>query len=314
MESHGVLADAPLAQGPGLEPAAVAVRTEVTAAPRDYVELTKPRITALVLVTAAAGFYLGSAGSAFDVLRFLSTLLGVALVAAGTSGMNQVLERDVDALMARTRSRPLPSGRLRTVPAAVFSGALAGLGIAFLALTTNLITAGLAAATFLVYDFVYTPLKRVHSFSTVVGAVPGALPILGGWTAASGEISSGGIVLFGILFLWQLPHFLALAWLLRDDYGAAGLRMLSVGDPGGFHTRHQALLYTLALLPASLLPAVLGLAGPFYFVAALGLGLGFLWAAVRFRRDVSASSARRLFKASIAYLPLLLIVLALDRV
>ena len=279
---------------------------------RDYLELTKPRITGLVLVTAAAGFYLATPGSvAFGLL--LSTLIGVALVAGGTSAMNQVLERDVDALMSRTRNRPLPAGRISTVPAAVFSGALAAGGIAVLALTVNVLTAVLAAASFALYDFLYTPLKRVHSFSTVIGAVPGALPILGGWTAAGGALDAGGWSLFGILFLWQLPHFLALAWILREDYGHAGLRMLSVGDTGAFQTRHQTLVYTLALLPMTLLPAVLGLAGAVYFVTALLLGGVFLWVAGRFCRDAESSGARRVFRYSVLYLPILLLVLVLDK-
>ncbi len=280
---------------------------------KDYLELTKPRITALVLVTAAAGFLVGASGG-FDGMLFFHTMVGIALVAAGTGAMNQVLERDVDALMVRTRGRPLPAGRISTLPAAVFSGLMAGAGVAYLLLTVNLLTAGLAAATFATYDFVYTPLKRVHSFSTVIGAVPGALPILGGWTAATGQLAVGGWVLFGILFLWQLPHFLALSWLLREDYGAAGLRMLSVGDTEGFKTRHQTLVYTLALLPVSLLPSVLGLAGVFYFGSALVLGAGFVWTAAQFSRQISQQRARRLFRFSILYLPLLLLALVLDKV
>ena len=281
-------------------------------APGDYLTLTKPRITALVLASAAAGFLLGA--TSFDLILFAHTMVGVGLVAAGTSAMNQVLERDVDALMRRTRARPLPAGRLDARPAAFFSGALAAGGIAWLALAVNPITAVLAAATFLSYDFIYTPLKRVHSLSTVVGAVPGALPILGGWTAATGELGPGGWALFGILFVWQLPHFLALAWLLREDYGAAGLRMLSVGDPEGRETRRQAVLYALTLIPVSLMPSVLGLTGPIYFAAALVLGGGFLWTALRFGREATAERARRLFRASIVYLPLLMAILVMDKV
>ena len=279
---------------------------------KDYLELTKPRITALVLATAAAGFLLGMA--TFDLALFLHAMAGVALVAAGTSAMNQVLERDVDSLMVRTRSRPLPAGRVETLPAAIFSGLLAAAGIAWLAGAVNPVTAALAAATFVSYDFVYTPLKRVNSLSTVVGAVPGALPILGGWTAATGQFGPGGWVLFGILFVWQLPHFLALAWLLRDDYGAAGLRMLSVGDAEGWKTRRQTVLYTVTLIPVSLMPSVLGLTGPLYFAAALLLGVAFLWTALRFGRKASAATARRLFRASILYLPLLMTILVLDKV
>ncbi len=275
------------------------------------VELTKPRITALVVATAAAGFLLGAAS--FDFVLFANAMIGVALVASGTSAMNQVLERDVDALMVRTRSRPLPAGRIGTPSAAVVAGILAAAGIAWLWVAVNPITAGLALATFISYDFLYTPLKRVHSLSTVIGAVPGALPILGGWTAATGALGAGGWALFAILFLWQLPHFLALAWLLRDDYRAAGLRMLSVGDFEGRQTRHQALLYALTLVPVSLLPSVLGLTGAVYFAAALALGVFFLWQAIRFARSATGASARALFRASILYLPLLMTVLVLDK-
>lgn len=275
------------------------------------VELTKPRITALVVATAAAGFLLGAAS--FDFVLFANAMIGVALVASGTSAMNQVLERDVDALMVRTRSRPLPAGRIGTSSAAVVAGILAAAGIAWLWAAVNPITAGLALATFISYDFLYTPLKRVHSLSTVIGAVPGALPILGGWTAATGALGAGGWALFAILFLWQLPHFLALAWLLRDDYRAAGLRMLSVGDFEGRQTRHQALLYALTLIPVSLLPSVLGLTGAVYFAVALALGVFFLWQAIRFARSATGASARALFRASILYLPLLMTVLVLDK-
>ncbi len=276
-----------------------------------YVELTKPRITALVVASAAAGFLLGAAS--FDFALFAQAMAGVALVASGTSAMNQVLERDVDALMGRTRARPLPAGRIATPPAAVVSGVLAAAGIVWLWIAVNPITAGLALATFVSYDFVYTPLKRVHSLSTIVGAVPGALPILGGWTAATGQFGPGGWALFAILFVWQLPHFLALAWLLRDDYQAAGLRMLSVGDFEGRRTRHQALLYALTLIPVSLLPSVLGLTGVVYFAVALGLGGCFLWTALRFARSATPAHARGLFRASILYLPLLMAVLVLDK-
>ena len=279
---------------------------------RSCVELTKPRITALVVASAAAGFLLGAAS--LDLALFAHTLLGVALVASGTSAMNQVLERDVDALMRRTRSRPLPTGRIGPRAAAVFSGALAAGGIAWLWVGVNGLTALLALATFVSYDFVYTPLKRVHSLSTIIGAVPGALPILGGWTAATGQLGAGGWALFGILFVWQLPHFLALAWLLRDDYGQAGLRMLSVGDAEGRQTRRYAVLYALALIPVSLVPSVLGLTGPLYFAAALLLGAAFLWTALGFGREASAARARRLFRASILYLPLLMAILVVDKV
>lgn len=279
--------------------------------PGDYLQLTKPRITTLVVLTAAAGFYLGSAGG-FDLIAFAHAMLGVALVAAGTSGVNQVIERDIDALMVRTRNRPLPAGRVRTLPAAVFSAVLAAVGIAYLGLMTNVLTAALALATFVSYDFMYTPLKRIHSSSTIVGAIPGALPALGGWTAATGSLGAGGWALFAILFVWQLPHFFTLAWILREDYEAAGIRTLSVGDEGARQTRLQTLWFTVLLLPISVLPFLLGLAGVFYLVAAVALGIGFLWLAIRFWGEASRH-ARRVFKYSVIYLPLLLLVLALDK-
>ncbi len=278
---------------------------------RDYFDLAKPRITALVLVSAAAGFILGA--PEFDLALFSHAMIGIALIAAGTSAMNQVLERDVDALMSRTRSRPLPSGRIAAGPAALYSSVLACAGIAYLAVQVNLLTGLLAASTFVIYDFVYTPLKRHHSLSTVIGAIPGALPIAGGWTAATGQLGPGGLALFGILFFWQLPHFLALAWLLRDDYRAGGLRMLSVGDRDGVQTRRQTILYAFALLPASLLPTILGLTGAVYFVTAFGLGVAFIWAAARFALTPSTARARQLFRASILYLPLLMGALVLDK-
>lgn len=278
----------------------------------DYLELTKPRITALVLVTAAAGFYLGSEG-AMKLALLGHTLLGTALVAAGTSAMNQVLEREVDRRMVRTRSRPLPAGRMAPAAAAFFAGALATAGVLYLFLAVNALTALLAAAAFLVYDLVYTPLKRVHSLSTLVGAIPGALPIAGGWAAARGELGSGAWILFAILFFWQLPHFLSLAWLLKEDYRRADLRMLSVGDPRSLSSRQQTLLYALTLLPVSLLPTSTGMTGILYFWTALVLGVGFLAASVAFSRRPDGGSARRLFRSSIVYLPLLLIVLTLDK-
>ncbi len=195
----------------------------------------------------------------------------------------------------------------------MFAGGLAAAGIAYLALTVNLLTAVLAALAFVVYDLMYTPLKRAHSLSTLVGAVPGALPIAGGWAAARGELGPGAWVLFGILFFWQLPHFLALAWLLRDEYQGAGLQMLSVGDPGGRSTRQQSLLYTLALVPASLLPTVLGLTGALYFWVALALGIAFVWQTCAFCRRATRRGAGKMFRYSILYLPVLLVVLAIDK-
>ncbi len=278
---------------------------------RVYLTLTKPRITGLVVATAAAGFLV--AAPLAEPILLLHTLLGIALVAGGTNGSNQVMERHIDARMRRTRRRPMPQGLLGVTEAVFFCGILAGAGIAYLAVAVNLLTAALAMATVVSYTFVYTPLKRVHSLSTVVGAIPGALPILGGWTAATGSIGPGGVSLFALLFVWQLPHFLALAWVLRDDYARAGLRMLVVGDSEGWRTRQQAFLYTLVLLPVSLLPSLIGLAGIVYFVAAVLLGGGFLWMSIEFGRGATSVRARGLFRYSVAYLPLLLLVLTLDK-
>ena len=265
----------------------------------------------MVLVSSAAGFVIGSSGRP-DPLLLLATLLGIGLVAGGSSALNQLLERDIDALMERTKERPLPTGRVTPGAAVAFAGAISLVGIVLLALVVNPLTALLAAIAFLSYVLLYTPLKRVSSLSTLVGAIPGALPIMGGWSAARGELGPGAWALFGILFFWQLPHFLALAWLFREDYRRGGLKMLGVTDPTGHQTRSQAVLYALALIPASLLPALLGLSGPLYAFVALSLGLGYLAAAVRFWLRADSPTARGLFRTSLVYLPLLLILLSFD--
>jgi protoheme IX farnesyltransferase len=277
----------------------------------DYLELSKPNIVGLILVTVAAGFALASVGRV-DLVLLVHALVGSALVAAGSNALNQILERRVDASMRRTRSRPLPSGRLRTAQSAVFAWTLGVSGILYLALLTNWIVAALAAATLGSYVFVYTPLKRVTSLSTLVGAVPGALPIVGGWAAARGSVDLAAWVLFAILFLWQLPHFLALAWLYREDYARAGLRMLSVTS-GAEATFRQALLYTVALLPMSLVPTVLGTTGAGYFVGALVLWGWLIAATVAVALDHSPKKARKLFLATIVYLPLILALMVLDK-
>lgn len=278
----------------------------------DFFALTKPRIVLLVLLTAAVGFYL-AAPPEVGMILFVHTLVGTALVAAGSSALNQVAESDVDALMARTSRRPLPAGRLTRPASAAFAATLGALGTGYLAVLVNPLTAGLAVATLASYVLLYTPLKRRTSLSTLVGAVPGALPIVGGWAATGTGLGAPAWSLFGIMFLWQMPHFLALAWLYRDDYARAGLRMLSVGDSDGRRTFGQALLYAAALVPVSLIPTLLGLAGPLYFGAALALGAWFtVTAGVAVRRR-SMPAARRLFLVSIAYLPGLLGLLAVDK-
>jgi protoheme IX farnesyltransferase len=273
-----------------------------------YWELTKPGITRLVVLTAAAGFLLGARG-AVDAALLAHALLGTALVAAGTNALNQWWERDADAHMNRTRRRPLPAGQLRPDDALAFATTISIAGILWLAAFVNTLTAALAALSLASYVFAYTPLKRRTPLALFVGAVPGALPILGGWTAAGAGLTLPGWVLFGILFLWQLPHFLALGWLYRDDYLQGGFAMLSRADPDGRLTARQALLFAAALVVVSLLPARVGLAGTPYVVAAAALGFALLGWSAEMARHPSPARARLLFVASVLYLPALLILL-----
>lgn len=278
----------------------------------DYLELTKPRITALVVLTTFVGFHLGGAGG--DPWLLVHTLLGTALVCAGTSTLNQVWERDRDARMRRTSDRPLPASRLGTGEALAFGVALSIAGLLHLSLLVNMLAAWIAGATLASYVFIYTPLKTRTWLCTAVGAVPGALPPVIGWAAARGTLDAGAWTLFAILFVWQLPHFYAIAWIYRDDYARGGFPMLAVVDPDGAQTGRQILGWTAALLPASLLPALLGLAGRFYTAGALILGVGFLALAVGMALACSVPRARRLFLGSILYLPVLFTLLVLDRV
>ena len=266
-----------------------------------------------MLLTAAAGFYLGSRGSV-DVWLFAHTLLGVALVAGGTNAFNQLRERDVDARMRRTQHRPLPSGRVTPRAAGIFAAVISLVGVLYLGALVNMLTAGLAALTLVSYVLLYTPLKPKTSLNTLIGAVPGALPIMGGWTAAGGGVDDGAWVLFAILFLWQLPHFLALAWIYRDDYRRAGLAMLSVEDPDGRRTGWMILLYAVALLPVSLLPTLLGVTGALYFCGALVCGVAYAAVGAGMALAATRRQAWRLFIASIIYLPALLTLMVLDKV
>ena len=276
-------------------------------------ELTKPRITLLVVLTAAAGFYLGSGGGV-DAQLLVRALIGVTLVAAGTNAFNQARERDVDARMRRTERRPLPSGRLTLRAATLFAGVISAAGVAYLAVAVNLLTAGLAALTLGSYVLLYTPLKRTTTLNTLIGAVPGALPIVGGWTAAGGVIGPAVVVLFSILFLWQLPHFLALAWIYREDYRRGGLAMLSVSDPDGRQTGQIVLLHAMALLPVSLLPSLVGVTGALYFFGAAALGLAYAGVSVAMTRATTIARAWRVFLVSIVYLPALLTLMVVDKV
>ncbi len=277
----------------------------------DFATLGKPRIVALIVLTVVAGYLLAPAGA--GPVALLHVVIGTTLVAAGTNALNQLYERDVDALMRRTQRRPLAAGRLSAAAGGAF-GWGAGLGgVAWLAMFTNQTTAALAALTLLSYVFLYTPLKRRSTLATLVGAIPGALPIVGGWTAAGGTLGPGAWVLFWIMFLWQLPHFLALAWIYREDYRRAGLRMLSVADGDGSETFRQAALYALALFPVSLVPTVLGLSGVTYFVGAVILSGWLVAACLRAARIRSPKSAGKLFAASNLYLPVLLLLMVLNR-
>ena len=278
-----------------------------------FCELIKARLTFLVLLTTLVGFYVGFRG-AMDYLLMLHTLLGTGLLASGAAALNQFLERQLDARMRRTEDRPLPSGRLLPDTALMFGGLSSAAGLIDLALAVNLETSVLGAITLCSYLFIYTPLKRVTTLNTAIGAVPGALPPLMGWTAARGEINVEGWSLFAILFFWQLPHFLAIAWMYRDDYAKAGFAMLPVFDANGQRTAGQTVSHTLGLLPISLCPFLLKLAGVVYLAGALVLGLAFLWQAVQFSRELSAQRARQLFYASIFYLPLLLGLMVLDKI
>lgn len=277
-----------------------------------YAELFKARLTLLVLLTTTVGFYLGSPG-AVDYLLMLHTVLGTALVASGAAALNQLWERDHDARMRRTQDRPLPSGRMQ--PGFVLGiGAAASLvGLLYLALAVNPMAAAIAGCSLGTYLFIYTPLKRVTWLNTAVGAVPGGLPPLIGWAAAQGRLTPEGWALFGILALWQLPHFMAIAWIYRDEYARAGFKMLPVVDPSGRRTGRQAMTQTLCLLVVSLCPFLLELTGPVYLGGALVLGLVFSWCAMQFARQLTLARARQLFYVSILYLPLLLAVMVLDK-
>jgi heme o synthase len=276
-------------------------------------ELIKARLTFLVLLTTLVGFYAGSVGS-INIGLMLCTMAGTGLLACGAAALNQFLERQHDAKMRRTEDRPLPSGRLQPEMALVFGAVCSIGGLVVLATTVNLLTSVLGALTLISYLFIYTPLKRVTWLNTAIGAVPGALPPLMGWTATRGELGGAGWGLFAILFFWQIPHFLAIAWLYREDYAKAGFVMLPVIDVDGFRTGRQAVSHTLGLIVASLLPAVFGLAGMIYFVGALLLGIVFLGFAILFAQTLTTERARQLFFVSITYLPLLLGLMVLDKV
>jgi heme o synthase len=278
----------------------------------DFLTLTKPRLNLLVLITTLGGLYL-AVPEGVALLTLAHTLIGTAFVAGGAAALNQVLERDTDSLMRRTRMRPLPDGRLQPGEGLGFGLVLSVLGLIELGMGVNIVAAFVAAVTLGSYLLLYTPLKRRTWLSTLIGAFPGALPPVIGWTAATGHISFPALALFGIVFLWQIPHFLAIAWLYREDYARAGIPLLPVVEPDGRSTGRQALLYAAALVPVSVSPAFVGLAnGPYVAIASV-LSLALLVLTAWFAHERSTASARRLFLASITYLPLLWGALVIDR-
>ncbi|HYT73109.1 MAG TPA: heme o synthase [Vicinamibacterales bacterium] len=278
----------------------------------DFVALAKPRLNMLVVASTLVGYAMAD-GEPLGALRIFALLLGTGFVAGGASAFNQVFERDLDALMRRTRTRPLPDQRLQPGEAALFAAAISIAGTVMIAAASNVLAAAVALATLVTYVGIYTPLKRRSSLGTVVGAIPGALPPIIGWAAASGELPIKAWVLFGIMFLWQLPHFLAIAWMYRDDYARAGFPMLPVIEPDGRSTGRQAVAYAAALVPLSLVPTLMHMAADIYFAGALVLGVTFLALTVQFARTRSTRDARRVFFGSITYLPLLWILMIADK-
>lgn len=290
--------------------------TSARAAPlrlvRAFYELTKPGITRMVVLTAAAGYYLGTAGS-LDVVGLLHALIGTALASSGSLALNQYAEREIDANMGRTCGRPLPSGTLSPAAAVLFGLLLSAVGLLYLVAFTNILTAVLVATSIITYVLVYTPMKRRTWIATLVGAIPGALPVLAGWTAVRGSIDAGGIALFAVLFLWQMPHFYALAWMYRDDYRKAGFRLLTANDPAGDRTVRHILGFTVALVAASASPTLIGLTGTLYLAGAIVLGAGFCWLGLVFARQRNDRNALRVFLGSVIYLPVLLLLMVVDR-
>jgi len=279
--------------------------------PASYLELTKPRITFLVSLTSAAGFCLGSKGS-FSASRLALLTIGIALLSSGISTLNQYMERDLDRLMNRTKLRALPAGKVPSSTALSFGVLLSASGLLFLAIFISPLSGWLGLVTLAAYLFAYTPLKTRSSLSTVVGAFPGAMPPLLGWAAARGNIGIEAWILFAILFLWQFPHFLAIAWMYRDDYARAGIKMLPVVEPEGRVTGQQILVYTLMLIPVSMLPTLVHVAGNIYMIGALALGTVFLYFSARAAVVRSKWQARRLLQASVLYLPALFVLMVLN--
>ena len=278
----------------------------------DVIELTKPRLVVMILITTAAGFYLGV--RTFDWLLCLHTLIGAGLTAGGVLGLNQYLERDVDALMKRTQERPIPDGRMGPLTALLIGAALTGSGMLYLTFIVNMLSGFVISLIVVSYLFLYTPLKRKTSLCTLIGAVPGALPPVVGWVAARGTLTGEAWILFAILFLWQLPHSLAIAYIYREDYAKAGFRLLPVIHPDGASTCRQIVVNCVALLGIGLLPTLYNIAGSLYFFTALLAGVAFLAVGIYLARTRSVKAARYLLYASLLYLPLVFITMALDKI
>lgn len=277
-----------------------------------YADLFKFRLTMLVLLTTMAGFYIGFTGN-LDSALLWHTVVGTALLASGGAALNQLIERDFDACMRRTQDRPLPAGRLHPRTVLWIGSVLSALGLGYLLVSAGVPTAIVGAITLFIYIFVYTPLKRVSWLNTIVGAIPGALPPLIGWTAAKGTVTLEGLSIFAIQGLWQIPHFMAIAWLYRDEYARAGFKMLPVIDASGHRTGRQTVFFAALLLPASFLPYWFGLSGKFYLATALVLTLLFTWSCFRFARQLTLARGREAFLISILYLPLLMGAMVLDK-
>jgi len=280
---------------------------------KPYLELTKPRITWLIVMSTAVGYYFGHSG-AWSLINVFHTLIGTALMASGTAALNQWYERDADLLMRRTQMRPLPSGRLIPHRAMWFGIALSVVGTLELGFGVNWLTSGLCLATLFMYLFLYTPLKQKTWWSTTIGAFPGAMPPLIGFAGAANKLTAEAWVLGAILFLWQFPHFYSIAWMYRDDYQRAGIKMLPVVEPDGQSTSRQILLYSLALIPISLLPKWMGMAGSIYLVGAFALGVWFFYSGVQVAMDRTKAKARRVLLTSVVYLPVLYALMVLDPV
>lgn len=278
-----------------------------------YTELTKPRITFLIVLTAAAGFFLAAPAGPFNYSRFINAMIGIALLSSGIATLNQYMERHLDARMRRTQMRPLPAGKLSATQALIFGVGLTLISEVYLALLVNPLTAAWGLTVIGGYLFLYTPLKTRTTLSTAIGAFPGAMPPLMGWVAAANEVTIGAWALFAILFLWQFPHFLAIAWMYKEDYARAGIVMLPVVEPEGRLTAQQIIVNTLMLIPVSLMPTALGISGSVYMVGAIILGLLFLYSSITCAVARTRQQARRLLLASVLYLPLLFVLMVLNR-